>query len=74
MKNFNIGERVRFSMGANFYNILNHPHFALPQNNLAAGTFGQFFATAPQPTSIYGAFQTAGVTGRLVQIVGKLTF
>jgi len=74
MKNFNMGERVRFSLGANFYNILNHPHFALPQNNLAAGNFGQFFATAPQPTSIYGAFQTAGVTGRLVQIVGKITF
>jgi hypothetical protein len=73
-KNFSVGERMRFSLGANFYNILNHPHFALPQNNLAAGNFGQFFATAPQPTSIYGAFQTAGVTGRLVQIVGKITF
>jgi hypothetical protein len=76
MKNFSVGERVKFTMGANFFNILNHPHFATPENNLVGGIgqFGQIYATAPTPTSIYGAFQTAGVTGRLVQLVGKITF
>ena len=76
MKNFAITERFKFSIGANFFNLLNHPHFATPENNLAEASrqFGQIYATAPTPTSIYGAFQTAGVTGRLVQIVGKITF
>jgi hypothetical protein len=76
MKNFSVTERFRFSLGANFFNLLNHPHFAAPQNNLAGGLapFGQLYATAPTPTSIYGAFQTSGVTGRLVQLVGKITF
>jgi Carboxypeptidase regulatory-like domain/TonB-dependent Receptor Plug Domain/TonB dependent receptor len=76
MKNFSIGERVKFTMGANFFNLLNHPHFATPENNLVGGIgqFGQLYATAPTPTSIYGAFQSAGVTGRLVQLVGKITF
>ena len=76
MKNFAVGERVKLTMGANFFNILNHPHFATPENNLVGGIgqFGQIYATAPTPTSIYGAFQTAGVTGRLVQVVGKITF
>jgi len=76
MKNFSMGERFKFTMGANFFNLLNHPHFATPENNLVGGIgqFGQIFATAPTPTSIYGAFQSAGVTGRLVQLVGKITF
>jgi Carboxypeptidase regulatory-like domain/TonB-dependent Receptor Plug Domain/TonB dependent receptor len=76
MKNFSVTERFRFSVGANFFNLLNHPHFSSPENNLVGGIapFGQIYATAPTPTSIYGAFQTSGVTGRLVQVVGKITF
>jgi hypothetical protein len=76
MKNFSITERFKFTLGANFFNVLNHPHFAAPENNLQGGLapFGQLYATSPTPTSIYGAFQSSGVTGRLVQIVGKITF
>lgn len=75
-KNFSISERMRFTVGANAYNVLNHPNFALPLNNLAfgAGTFGSFFALSPQPTSPYGAFQGAGVAGRLLQLNAKFTF
>ena len=35
MKNFAITERFKFALGANFFNLLNHPHFATPENNLA---------------------------------------
>lgn len=74
-KNFSITERTRLTIGANAYNVLNHPNFALPFNNLAvAGLFGQFFSLAPQPTSPYGAFQGAGVAGRLLQLDAKFTF
>jgi len=75
-KNFSLSERARFTVGANAYNVLNHPNFALPLNNLAfgAGTFGSFFALAPQPTSPYGAYQGAGVAGRLLQLTAKFTF
>ena len=51
LKNFSITERFRFSLGANFFNLLNYPHFAAPVNDLAGGLapFGQLYATAPTP-------------------------
>jgi hypothetical protein len=74
-KNFKLTERVNLRIGANFYNIFNHANFQAPSSNLAnSATFGQILATAPAPTNPYGAFQQAGVSGRLVQFEGKVTF
>jgi hypothetical protein len=73
-KNFNITERVKFQMGANFFNVLNHPNFNAPVNNVTAGNFGQILSTAVQPTTPYGSFQQAGVSGRLTQVTGKIIF
>jgi hypothetical protein len=69
-----ITERVKFKLGANFFNILNHPNFAPPPNNLALGTFGKINADIPPVSSPYGNFQGAGVSGRLVQVMGGITF
>jgi hypothetical protein len=74
LKNFAITERMKIQLGANMFNILNHPNFFTPVNNVAAPNFGQLFATAAQPTTPYGAFQGAGVTGRLIQMQAKLIF
>jgi len=74
MKNFAITERAKIQLGANLFNVLNHPNFFTPVNNVAAPNFGQLFATAAQPTTPYGAFQGAGVTGRLIQMQAKLIF
>jgi hypothetical protein len=69
-----ITERVKFKLGANFFNILNHPNFAPPVNNLASSIFGTIQADVPPVSSPYGNFQGAGVSGRLVQVMGGITF
>jgi hypothetical protein len=75
VKRFKLTESgMAFSLGANFYNILNHPNFANPSGNLASGTFGQLLSTETPPSSPYGNFQGAAVSGRLIQTVLKFEF
>jgi hypothetical protein len=69
-----IHERFRLLIGANFFNILNHPNFDLPVNNLAAEKFGTINSTVSAPTSAYGSFQGSAVSGRVIQTQVKLTF
>jgi hypothetical protein len=72
-KNFKITERVRLGLGATAFNVLNHPNFANPVNDLAAPGFGSVQSTVSPPTSPFGAF--AGVaSGRIVQVTGRLNF
>ena len=74
-KTFSLGERFKLLVGANFFNILNHPNFDLPFNNVAtSGTFGQIQSTVSAPTSAYGSFQGSAVSGRVIQTQVKLTF
>jgi hypothetical protein len=82
-KRFDVTERVKFEVGASFFNILNHPNFGLPDPYAFTSAFGQMCsastnlgcnALATQPATPYGSFQGAGVEGRLVQLHGKLTF
>jgi hypothetical protein len=67
-------EAVRFEIGANAYNLFNHVNFAAPGSNLGTNGFGLITGTVAPPTSPYGSFQGNGVTQRLVQVHGKLTF
>jgi Carboxypeptidase regulatory-like domain len=69
-----VTERVKLKLGANFFNILNHPNFAPPINNLASSQFGTIQSDIPPVSSPYGNFQGAGVSGRLVQVMGGITF
>jgi Carboxypeptidase regulatory-like domain len=73
-KRFAVSERAQFEVGASFFNILNHPNFALPFPLSGVGGFGQMTSLAVQPTTPYGAFQGAGVEGRLIQVHGKIVF
>jgi hypothetical protein len=80
-KSFAVTEHVQFELGGSFFNLLNHPNFGLP-NEYTFSNFGAMCSTGPfgcqgmatQPTTPYGAFQGAGVEGRLVQLHGKVTF
>ena len=67
-------ESAKFGIGAQFFNILNHPNFAAPVNDLADGHFGQVRSTVNPPTSILGSFLGGDASVRLVQIVGKFNF
>jgi len=46
-KNFNLGETRRIQFRAESFNVLNHPNFFLPQNDIASPAFGQVLEAAP---------------------------
>ena len=73
-KNIPIGERVKFGVGAQMYNLFNHPNFANPSGTVTSSALGTISSTVVPPTSIYGSFQSGTVSGRVIVIAGKLTF
>ena len=73
-KNFRLTDRINFQLGANAYNILNHPNFANPSNDLSSSNLGVITSTVTPPTSPYGAGASAAVDARVIQIVSKLIF
>ena len=74
-KNFRITERVRFQLGLNAYNWLNHANYGPPiANTLFGPSFGQVILTEAPPTSPYGAFATAATDMRMAQITAKISF
>jgi hypothetical protein len=73
-KNFKLTERMAFGVGANLYNVFNHPNFASPSDTLGSGNFGQAFETTAPPTGPYGSFFAGLPSGRIIQFQGKLVF
>jgi outer membrane receptor protein involved in Fe transport len=73
-KNFRMTERSAFTAGVNFYNVFNHPNFANPVADISSGQFGTIQTTVVPPTSPYGSFVGSAVSGRLIQLMGKITF
>ncbi len=73
-KKIPLTERIAFQLGASAYNVLNHPNFANPNNNVAVGSFGTITSTVSPPTSIYGSQQGALVSGRVLVVFGKFNF
>jgi hypothetical protein len=77
LKRFKVTEQVSFAVGANFYNVFNHPNFQIPNNDVAniyAAPFGTVTSTAEGPTSIYGAFAGSAVSGRVIQLHARIEF
>jgi hypothetical protein len=71
LKNTHIGEHVNVQFRAEFFNITNHPNFALPSNVLAAPNFGELFQTPDAAQNNVGL----GSGGpRLIQFALKLSF
>ncbi len=73
-KNFKLTERMAFGIGANLYNVFNHPNFTNPDPSIGNSTFGQITSTTAPPTGPYGSFATGLPSGRIVQFQGKLVF
>lgn len=73
-KSFRLSERCNFLVGANAYNVFNHPNFANPSNDLSSSNLGVITGTVTPPTSPYGSGASAAVDARIIQIVSKLTF
>jgi hypothetical protein len=71
LKNTRIRENVNLQFRAEFFNIANHPSFALPANILAAPNFGTLFQTPDAAQNNVGL----GSGGpRLIQLAVKLSF
>jgi hypothetical protein len=75
-KNFKIGERFNFAIGAQAFNAFNHPNFALPNANFFGGdpTFGTISSMQGTPTSPYGNFLGFDSSPRVMQLSAKITF
>jgi len=75
LKNFKVTERVAFGVGANMYNVFNHPSFGNPFHDIAQGALaGMAYTTVEPPTSPYGAFVGAAASGRIIQLHANLNF
>lgn len=73
-KTFQIHERVKLGIGAQAFNVFNHPNFSNPDSNLGDATFGQISSMTTVPTSPYGVFLGFDSSPRVVQLSAKIEF
>jgi hypothetical protein len=69
-----MGETAKLGIGLQFFNILNHPNFNLPDHNLSDSTFGKISSTVGPPTSILGSFLGGDASPRIIQVKAQITF
>ncbi len=76
MKNFRLPkwEGAELQIGAQAFNVLNHPNFDQPVGNIASSLFGLIDRTVATPTSIFGSFLGANASPRALQIRAVLNF
>ena len=76
MKNFRIPhwEGAEFQVGAQAFNILNHPNFDQPVGDINNASFGYSIRSVETPTSIFGSFLGANAAPRALQIRAQLRF
>jgi hypothetical protein len=68
-------EKAKFGIGAQFYNVFNHPNYDLPIANASkTGSFGQIVRTVSGPTSPFGSVLGADASPRLIQLKAQFTF
>lgn len=67
-------ERADLQIGFQFFNVLNHPNFTLPDDNIASPLFGTIQGDVAPPTSILGSFLGGDAAPRLIQLKAKLEF
>jgi hypothetical protein len=84
-KGFRATERVKLTIGANIYNIFNHPNFQNPNRNWTPGcstiatgsqqsSCGNISTQAAPPTGAYGSFFQGLPAGREGQLQAKIVF
>jgi hypothetical protein len=67
-------ETAKIGIGAQFFNLFNHPNFQSPVNDINNGNFGQTLDTVNTPTSILGSFLGGDASPRLIQLTAKFNF
>lgn len=76
MKTFNIPhwENAKFQVGAQAFNLLNHPNFDQPEQSIGNPQFGTIVRTVGPPTSIFGSFLGGDASPRALQIKAQIMF
>jgi hypothetical protein len=71
-------EIMKLKLGAQFFNLFNHPNFQNPSHSLTStnqtGTLGSISSTVGAPTSILGSTGGSDASPRLIQLHGTFTF
>ncbi len=68
-------EQGKLGIGAQFFNVLNHPNFDEPIRDMSnVSQFGQIIRDVGTPTSILGSFLGANADPRLIQLTAKFNF
>ena len=67
-KNFKVGERFNFAIGAQAFNVFNHPNFGLPNASYAS----TFTGAAPIPDPTFGIISTHAGNRRPVPMATSL--
>jgi hypothetical protein len=67
-------ETAKVGIGAQFFNLFNHPDFEGPVNDINSGNFGHILDTVNTPTSILGSFLGGDASPRLIQLTVKINF
>ena len=68
-------ESAKLKVGAQFFNLFNHPNFANPSSDIADTTFGGLItSTVNTPTSILGSGLGGDASPRLIQLKASFTF
>lgn len=74
MKEISLTEHVRFSFGAQAFNVLNHANFDKPVGDVNDPNFGYITTLVGTPTSILGAFVGGNNSPRFVEFRGVIRF
>jgi hypothetical protein len=74
LKTFQMNERMKLSVGAQFFNLFNHPNFSPPVSNIESPFFGQTTGSVNAPTSILGSLLGGDAAPRLIQLHGEVRF
>ena len=67
-------ERGTLGIGAQFFNLFNHPNFDQPIQDIHNGAFGTTVAEVASPTSILGSFLGGDNSPRLIQLKAQIVF
>ncbi len=67
-------ESGNLKVGAQFFNLFNHPNFAQPLSDVEGTGLGTINALVSTPTSILGSFLGGDAAPRLIQLKANFTF
>jgi len=76
MKNFRVPhwESAKLQIGAQAFNLFNHPNFDQPIGDTSNPQFGSIVRTVGPPTSVFGSFLGGDASPRALQIRAQLQF